>query len=550
MNVWEAVATILRVEGVENLFCFPSTPLIDACAVAGIRPIVCRQERVGVGMADGFSRTTSGRRVGAFAMQSGPGSENAFAGIASAFADSSPILLLPQGLPRERSALQPNFDSQRAFGGVTKSFERITAPELTVPAMRRAFSQLRSGRPGPVMVEIPADVGSQDCGDPSAYVPPMRLRSAADPADVDRAAAALIDAERPFLLAGAGVLYAEAWDALRKVAEALASPVATTAGGKSAFPENHPLSLGVAGLTSGDHTVEFLRRADVILAVGASLTKGSILTASIPPATTLIHSTNDPRDIGKSYFVDVGLVGDAELVLTQLLSAVEERMRSRARRSIEGVAHEIKTARSAWLEAWESHLRSTRAPLDSYRVINDFMSEVDPAEAIVTHDSGSPRDQLMPFYVSTTPHGYIGWGKSHALGTGLGLALGAKVACPEKLCVHFMGDAAFGMTGLDLETAVRCNLPTLSIVFNNGAMAVEASSLARSHELFGTRRLGGDYTAVARALGLVAERVDRPEEIRPALQRARKVTQDGHAALIEFMTADELAFSNFFALGR
>jgi acetolactate synthase-1/2/3 large subunit len=288
----------------------------------------------------------------------------------------------------------------------------------------------------------------------------------------------------------------------------------------------------------------------VILAVGASLTKGSILTASIPASATLIHATNDPRDIAKSYVVDVGLVGDAALVLAQLVRAVRERAHSGPKRSIEAVAHELEIAKSAWLESWQPRLYSDRMPLDSYRVINDFMSEVDPAEAIVTHDSGSPRDQLMPFYVSTTPHGYIGWGKSHALGTGLGLALGAKAAFPEKLCVHFMGDAAFGMTGLDLETAVRCNLPTLSVVFNNGAMAVEMNSLARSHQLFGTRALGGDYTAVARALGLSAERVDRPENVRPALRRARETTREGRASLIEFMTADELAFSNFFELGR
>jgi acetolactate synthase-1/2/3 large subunit len=550
MRVWDGLAQILVKEGVEQLFCFPSTPLIDAAAVSGIRPYVCRQERVGVGMADGFARMTSGRRTGVFAMQSGPGSENAYPGVATAFADSSPVVLLPQGLPKERASLSPNFDSARAFAAVTKSFERVPAPELLVPAMRRAFHQLRSGRPGPVMVEIPSDVGALEVADISNYVPVSRSRSAADPADVDRAAETLLAAAHPLILAGAGVLYAEASEELTELAVLSASPVATTVGGKSSFPENHPLSIGVAGLTAGDHAVAFWRQADVILAVGASLTRGSILTPNVPAGAKLIHCSNDPRDIGKSYFVEHGLVGDAKLVLSQLVEAVRDRTAGRTHRDVDSVAHEIAAARAAWLSEWKPRLESQATPIDSYRVIHDFMSEVDPADAVVTHDSGGPRDQLVPFYVSTVPRSYIGWGKSHALGTGVGLAMGAKAAAPDRLCVHFMGDAAFGMTGLDLETAVRSGLPTLSIVLNNGAMAVETASLARSHEMYRSRALGGDYTAVARGLGLYAERVERPSEIVPALRRARSEMDNGNAALLEFITADEAAFSNFYALGR
>lgn len=547
MRVWDAVAEVLRLEGAQQLFCYPSTPLIDACSNVGIQPFICRQERVGVGMADGFARTTAGRRTSVFTMQSGPGSENAFPGIATAHADSTPVLLLPQGLPRERASLQPNFDSARAFAPITKSFERVTAPELTIPALRRAFHQLRSGRPGPVMVEIPSDIGAAEFGDKVDYRPVEPLRSAADVSDVDRAVEVLAAAKRPLILAGAGVLYAEASEELKELATALAAPVATTAGGKSSYPEDDELSIGVASLTAGDHTVQFLRRADVLFAIGASLTRGSILTANVPSGTKLIHSTNDPRDIGKSYFVDYGLVGDAKLVLRQILDALRDRQVSR---SVDAVGAEVKQAKNTWLERWRDRLVSESVPIDSYRVIHEFMNLVDPATAIVTHDSGSPRDQLLPFYVATRPHGYLGWGKSHALGTGVGLTMGAKRARPEQLCVHFMGDGAFGMTGLDLETAARTGLPTLSIVLNNSAMAVERNSLARSHELYGARSLSGDYGAIARALGLHSERVDKPGDIAPALRRAVNASQDGKPALVEFITADELAFSNFFELGR
>jgi thiamine pyrophosphate-dependent acetolactate synthase large subunit-like protein len=176
--------------------------------------------------------------------------------------------------------------------------------------------------------------------------------------------------------------------------------------------------------------------------------------------------------------------------------------------------------------------------------MGEFMRTVNTAEAIVTHDSGSPRDQLVPFYKATTPRGYLGWGKSHALGTGLGLIIGAKLAAPDKFCVNFMGDAAFGMTGLDFETAVRCDLPILTIVLNNSTMAIERDHLAISHGKFRTRDIGGSYAELGRALGGYSERVERPDEIAPAIQRARRATEDGRAALLEFITGEEITFSH------
>src|SRR5205085_6914874 len=193
---------------------------------------------------------------------------------------------------------------------------------------------------------------------------------------------------------------------------------------------------------------------------------------------------------------------------------------------------------------WQPKLRSDERPINPYRVISEFMRVVDPADAIVTHDSGSPREQLLPFYRATRPRGYLGWGKSHQLGTGLGLTIGAKIAAPDKFCVNFMGDAAFGMTGLDFETAVRCGLPILTIVLNNSTMAIETDHLAISHEKFRTRDIGGSYAELGRSLGGYSERVERPDEIAPAIQRARQATEDGRAALLEFITGEEITFSH------
>jgi thiamine pyrophosphate-dependent acetolactate synthase large subunit-like protein len=188
-------------------------------------------------------------------------------------------------------------------------------------------------------------------------------------------------------------------------------------------------------------------------------------------------------------------------------------------------------------------LTSKDVPINPYRVIWEFMRCVDPKEAIITHDAGSPRNQLVPFYPAPVARSYIGWGKSHALGTGLGLIMGAKLAAPEKFCVNFMGDAAFGMTGLDFETAVRCNVPILTIVLNNNFMAAETRHMKTSHERYQTQEIGGNYTDIGRALGGWAERVEDPEQISSAIQRARRATEDGKAALLEFITSRESSYS-------
>jgi thiamine pyrophosphate-dependent acetolactate synthase large subunit-like protein len=543
MLVMDAIAQILKREGISTLFCFPTTPIIEAAAAAGLRPIICRQERVGVDMASGFARTANGRPPAVFAMQYGPGAENAFAGIASAYSDSAPVLLLPLGHPRDTAQLYPMFKSTRTYASVTKSVEELTLPNQVGPAMRRAFSQLKSGRLGPVMIEVPADVVRTDLGtDTISYEPVRAARSGGDPRDVDEAAKLLLEAKSPLIYAGQGVLYAEAHAELSALADLLQAPVMTSVDGKSVFPEDHPLSLGAGGIVYTGHGRHYLDRADVVLGIGCSFTPHRITSPSIAPGKKIIHATNDARDLYKTYAVDLPILGDAKLVLAQLLDAARDRLggRTRSRQA----AQEIARLREDWLETWKPKLTSDEQPINPYRVINEFMRAVDPADAIVTHDSGSPRDQILPFYTATHPRGYIGWGKSHQLGTGLGLTIGAKVAAPDKFCVNFMGDAAFGMTGLDFETAVRSNVPILTVVLNNSTMAIEIPHMKLSHEKYKTRDLGGNYAALARELGGWSERVEDPGEIGNAFERARRQTEEGRACLLEFVTSAETAFSH------
>jgi thiamine pyrophosphate-dependent acetolactate synthase large subunit-like protein len=538
------MALILKKEGIEFLSAFPTTSVIEAIAATGVRPVICRQERVGVHIADGFARVTNGRKASVFAMQYGPGAENAYPGVATAFSDSVPMLFLPLGHPSARESVTPMYSSLKSYDSVTKHIERINSPERVGASLRRAFSAMRLGKPGPAMLEIPADIAEMEVDGSvvDRYVPIKTAISGADEDDVMEAAKALLDAKRPLILAGQGVLYAEASAELTELAELLQIAVSTSMAGKSAFSEMHPLSVGSVSEVMNGAGLDYMRESDVLFGIGTSFTIQGMVTP-YPSGKILIHATNDPIDLHKDYIADHPLLGDARIVLRQVIDACKELLSTR-QRATPDTADRISALRSAWYGEWESKLTSSESPITPYRVLGEFMNRVDPSDAIVTHDSGSPRMQIMPFYRSDGPRSYLGWGKSHGLGTGLGLIMGAKLAKPEKFCVNFMGDAAFGMTGLDFETAVRSNIPICTIVLNNDDMAVEVPHMELSNDRFGSRGLYGRYADMARAMGGWSERVDDPKDVGPALERARKATEDGNSALLEFVTSSEMAKSN------
>ena len=544
MRTIDALALILKKEGIEFLSAFPTTSVIEAIAATGIRPVICRQERVGVHIADGFARVTNGRKASVFAMQYGPGAENAYPGVATAFSDSVPMLFLPLGHPSTRESVTPMYSSLKSYDSVTKHIERINSPERVGASLRRAFSAMRMGKPGPAMLEIPADIAEMEVDGSVVdnYVPVKAAISGADENDIMEAAKVLLDAKQPLILAGQGVLYAEASVELTELAELLQVAVATTMAGKSAFSEMHPLSVGSVSEVMNGAGLEYVRESDVLFGIGTSFTIQGMVTP-YPSGKTMIHATNDPVDLHKDYIADHPLLGDARIVLRQMIDACKELLSTRERKTLD-TEDRIAAIRSAWYGEWEAKLSSSESPITPYRVLGEFMSQVDPSEAIVTHDSGSPRMQIMPFYRSDGPRSYLGWGKSHGLGTGLGLIMGAKLAKPEKFCVNFMGDAAFGMTGLDFETAVRSNIPICTVVLNNDDMAVEVPHMEVSNDRFGSRGLYGRYADMARAMGGWSERIDDPDDVGPALMRARAATEDGKSALLEFVTSSEMAKSN------
>lgn len=544
MKAKTAVARILKIEGVKFISCFPANPIIEACAIENIRPIKTRTERVAVNIADGFTRASNGRSIGVCAMQHGPGIENAFPGVAQAFSDSVPILLLPAGYERRR-LVPPQFSAVQNYQGITKWVDSIYLADRIPDMLRRAFSYLRTGRPSPVMLELPIDVAEEEFTDELIrYSPVKGVKTAGDPADVREVAKALIAAKNPVIRAGQGVLFANAWDELRELAELLQIPVFTTMCGKSAFPENHPLALGAGGRTRPKAVTHFLKKADLVFAIGSSCTKEDFTTL-IPEGKVIMQSTLDERDINKDYSIAQAIIGDAKLVLKQLADELKKQIGVGGKRGNSSVAQEVAAIKDKWLKEWMPKLTSDEVPINPYRVIWDIMQTLDRKETIITHDSGTPRDQILPFYESINPGSYIGWGKSTTLGASLGFAMGAKLARPDKTVIHVLGDAAFGMVGMDFETAVRERIPILSILLNNSKLGGYQARFPVASERYNFVSISGNYSKIADGLGGYAETVRQPQDIVPAIQRAKKVLALGKPALIEIITREELAFSKY-----
>jgi thiamine pyrophosphate-dependent acetolactate synthase large subunit-like protein len=544
MDVKRAIARILKKEGTDFLIGYPVNHVIEASAEEDIRTIIVRQERTGIHMADAVSRMTSGDRIGVFTMQHGPGAENSFGGVAQAFGDSSPIVVLPGGYPRNVAGVPPHFSSALNYRHVTKSAEQLTTADQVQAVMRRAFTNVRNGRPRPALVELPVDLLDEDVDDPVDYQPTKRFRSAPDPAAVRQAAETLVNAARPVIYAGQGVHYAKAWSQLRELAELLEAPVTTSLQGKSAFPEDHPLSLGSGGRSVPKPVHHFLQNSDVIFGIGCSFANTNY-GIKFPKGKTMVHSTADPADLNQYIVVDQALIGDAALTLEAVIEEVSKLLNGERQGRTETVASEIKSLREEWLDEWMPKLTSDETPLSPYRVIWDLLHTVDVPNTVITHDAGSPRDQLSPFWSSTEPLTYLGWGKTTQLGYGLGLAMGAKLVAPDKLCINVWGDAAIGFTGMDFETAVRERIPIMSVLLNNFSMAIELPIMQIATEKYRSTDISGNYADLATALGGYGERVTEPSEIIPAIKRGVEKTEEGTPVLLEFITAKEITFSTF-----
>ena len=548
MNGTEFIAKILKAEGIENLTCFPSNPLIEAAAKEGIRTIAFRHERGAVMAADGYSRTSQRKQFGVALVQSQAGAENAMGGIAQAYADNIPILVLPGGISLNQIGVKPNFSASQKYQGWVKQVESVLSPYEVGNVMRRAFNALRNGRPGPVVVEMTSDVCSLEIPkDFENYHSPSSAQVTPSQNDTRDAVKYLMKAKKPLIWAGGGVLMSGATKELKKLVEVTGIPVFCTMPGKSAFDERHPLSLGAGCGTTTLAAHNWLKNSDVVLVLGSSLTRtpyGQALSSE----KTLLHNTIDPEDLNKDEAATVGLVGDTKLTLLALMEEFKTQGFKKNNGEVTQIKKEINALKKKWMQDWNPILNSSEIPLNYYRIINEIYKNIDPENSIVTHDAGAPRDCMVPFYNATLPNSYIGWGKTTHLGFGIPLMIGAKMAHPEKFCLNLMGDGAFGMSGLDLETSVRAELPITTVLLNNGAMSTyEGTSLIGpvSKKEYGVSSMKGDYAEIAKGMGAEGIRVEKPNELAMALKNAQQLNKDGKTVLIDVIANIEGRRSNF-----
>ena len=313
--------------------------------------------------------------------------------------------------------------------------------------LRQAFQALRSGRPQPAMVDMTEDVADGSLTMPFDYQPVRQVRSAADFGAVREAADRLLRAKLPLLWAGNGVLYAEATAEFQELAELLGAPVMNTLMGKSALPTSATsCPCGTGGHAKTAAVMHYLEHADVVLAVGSSISQSSF-TPAIPPGKTLIHATNDARDLNKVHQTAVAIAADAKLFLGQLLEELRGRVGEKEKTRRAEVAAKIASLKKAWRAEYENEFSDEGTPINGYRMFRELWNVLDPDTTMLTHESGASRDIQCVFYESTVPRSYLGWGHSTQLGFSLGLAMGAKLANPDKTVVNVMGDGAIGMTG-------------------------------------------------------------------------------------------------------
>ena len=397
-----ALARILKQEGVEQIFCFPTTEIIEAAASEGIRVITARTERIVVNMADAYTRMHNGKKIGVCAVQAGPGTEAAFISMAQAYADSVPVLMITDGASGKRWGLPSLSDTVGHYNGITKWAARINSADRVPEMAARAFTKLRNGRRRPVLLELPKDVAGKTFDETfEPYVPTRSYASAGDPADVRDAVSVLRGAKKPIFYVGQGVVWAEAAAELLEFAELAGVPVMTTTMAKGIFPEDHALALGIGGNEITGMVDYFLKECDVVFCLGASLTV-SLAATPIPDDKTVVHCTADADDLSTEHRTPHAVIGDIKLVLRQLI----DELKNQGGCKDSGAAGELKAIKDAWFAQWMPKLTSDETPIGPYRVVWDLMNTIDRSNAVVTHDSGTPRAQLAPFYRAPLPRSY------------------------------------------------------------------------------------------------------------------------------------------------
>ena len=536
IDVGTGLARILKQEGIEWVSTFPVCQVNNALGREGVPLVMMRDDRYAVAVADATSRISGGARIGVCTFQGGvnaAGLQVAFAGMAQAFEDGSPVLCITDGIPAGATE-NSQFDVTTALKTVSKWYGHLDKPERLPEFMRRAFTMLRTGRPGPVVIAIPDSHAQYDeAADP--YIPVKGSKFAPDPADVAAAVELLLKAEKPLIYAGEGVIYAGASAELKEFVELANTPVISTLKAKGAFPEDHPLFVGVRG----DQVNHYLDECDLLFAVGSSLSPGRF-SHGIPGAVnqTIIHCTIDELHVNKTYPTAQAVIGDAKFALQALTAEMSAKTASNGRPA-GNVAAEVKSVRDSAMVKYREAMASTEKPINPYKVYAGLMEALDPHKSFVTHESGNTRDQLSTVYETLVPRAFLGWGNVSSLGFSFAATIAAKLSFPEKQCVAVTGEAGLGYMLGQLEVALRQKIGITVVHVSNGGFAGYGPGFwGDGHDPFTHKVLGYDEVDMSKVIGEMGyhtERVTEASDVVLALQRAFSANESGQPAYIEFI---------------
>ena len=507
---------------------------LDALGKSRIRYISTRHEQVAAHAADGYARASG--KVGVLMTHLGPGLTNAATGVANAALDSIPMVVIAGDVPtyyygrhpHQEVNLHQDADQFQIFRPFCKRVYRVDNVRDLPRIVERAFHLAQTGRPGPVLVDVPMDVFSADLEvDAFATTPPEIAKPGLDPATAARIVDALATSRRPVLYAGGGVLSGRATRELQALAEALQVPVAHTLMGKGCLPHEHPLLLGQSGFWGTPIANERCRTADLIVAVGTRLAEANSsswdprFTFSIPP-TRLIHIDADLAEIGRNYQTELGVVADAKLALAALADEARDKRHADRGRLTEEIARARKAFASNWAEEWTS----AKFPLRPERILSELRRAA-PADAFIVTDVGWNKNGVGQQFPIDVPGTFITPSGLATMGFGPAAALGVKVAQPHRHSIALIGDGGFSANPSVIATAMEAGLPVIWVVMDNSAFGTIAG-LEQMHygTTFGcTFECDGkpyqvDYAAMARSFGADGYFIEAADQLAPALQAA------------------------------
>ncbi len=524
--------------GVEVIFGLCGHTIIaflDALGKSRIRFISTRHEQVAAHAADGYARVSG--KVGVLLTHLGPGLANATTGVANAALDSIPMVVIAGDIPsyycgrhpHQEVNLHQDADQFRIFEPFCKRIYRVDHPHDLPRAIERAFHLAQSGRPGPVLVDVPMDIFSADLPiDAFAHVPTPIARPTMDEETVARIVDALAGAERPVLYAGGGVVGARAGAELARLAEALDVPIAHTLMGTSVVPSAHPLLLGMTGFWGTPIANQSCRDADLIVAIGTRLAEANSsswyrdITFSIPP-TRLMHIDIDLSEIGRNYPTELGVVADAK----QALGALAKAATGRTHRDRGTLRRDIAAARQKYLGNFSAQYASDQYPLRPERILAELRKAA-PDDAFIVTDVGWNKNGVGQQYPFSMPYTFITPSGLATMGFGAAAALGVKQALPHRAAIALIGDGGFcAANPTVVATAMEAQLPVIWVVMDNMAFGTIAGLEEQNYGWsFGcTFQCNGepyrvDYAAMARACGADGVMIQKADELGPALQNA------------------------------